>query len=372
MKKSGMQAGGEAAAKERAKARPTLMDVVRESGTSKATVSRVLNNRPGVVPALREKVAAAIKKLNYTPVAAARALSLSRSNTLGLVFQDITAGWLLNVFRGVMHVASGTGYSVVTALSTVPGDELLLPSRLLAEGRVDGMVWYDPRITPEMIVEIKSRNIPFVVIQKQINDPEVNTVSIENIRGSYLAMKHLLDLGYRRVMLLTGGEDNEDSRQRMQGARQALSEAHIKPATVPTLIGHHVGGHAITVLSAYLKEGHHLPEAIFAFNDSMAVAIVQWLRSRGTRVPEDVAVVGFDGTEDAEHIGLTTVATPMYETGVLGTQILLDIISNGTEGKKARQVLLSGHLIIRDTCGAKQRSAQTESPAAKPRVGKGK
>ncbi|MFH0907212.1 MAG: LacI family DNA-binding transcriptional regulator [bacterium] len=356
-KKAGISADDETAVKERTKSRPTLMDVVRESGTSKATVSRVLNNRPGVVPALREKVTAAIKKLNYTPVAAARALSLSRSNTLGLVFQDITAGWLLNVFRGVMHVATGTGYSVVTALSTVPNDELLLPSRLLAEGRVDGMVWYDPRITPEVIAEIKSRRIPFVVVQKQINDPDVNTVSIENVCGAYLATKHLLDLGYRRVMLVTGGDDNEDSRQRLQGARQALTEFHIKPAAVPTLIGRHVGVHAIKALAAYLEEGHHLPEAIFAFNDNMAVAILQWLRARGTRVPEDVAVVGFDGTDEADHVGLTTIATPMYETGILAAQILLDLISNGAEDKKARQILLSGHLVIRDSCGARLRHA---------------
>jgi LacI family transcriptional regulator len=342
--------------------RPTLMDVVRESGTSKATVSRVLNNRPGVVPELRDRVLAAIKKLNYTPVAAARALSLARSNTIGVVFQDITSGWLLSVFRGVMHVASGTGYSVVTALSTVPGDELLLPSRLLAEGRVDGMVWYDPRVTPEMIEEVKRRHLPFVLIQKQVNDPDINTVAIENIRGGYLAMKHLLEQGYRRVMLVTGSEDNEDSNQRLQGARQALAEFHIKPNAVPVVIGHHVGSHAISALKAYLDEGHRLPEAIFAFNDNMAVALVQWLRARGTRVPEDVAVIGFDGTDEAEHVGLTTIVTPMYETGVLATQILLDQIANANSARKARQVLLSGHLIVRDTCGAKQKS---EAPKAK-------
>ncbi|HEY8241582.1 MAG TPA: LacI family DNA-binding transcriptional regulator [Kiritimatiellia bacterium] len=339
------------------------MDVVRESGTSKATVSRVLNKRPGVVPELRERVLAAIKKLNYTPGAAARALSLSRSNTFGVVFQDITSGWLLNVFRGVMHVASGTGYNVVTCLSAVPGDELLLPGRLLAEGRVDGMVWYDPRVTPAMIDEIKQRQLPFVMIQKHVDDPEVNTVSIENIRGGYIAMKHLLDLGYRRIVLVTGGEDNEDSNQRLQGARQALSEFHLKPTSAPVVVGHHVGMHAIKAFSTFLEEGHRLPEAVFAFNDNMAVALVQWFRSKGHRVPEDVAVVGFDGTDDAEHIGLSTVVTPMYETGVLATQILLDVISNAVPAKKARQVLLSGHLVARDTCGAKLRAEPQRSKA---------
>ncbi|HEY8241285.1 MAG TPA: LacI family DNA-binding transcriptional regulator, partial [Kiritimatiellia bacterium] len=339
--------------------RATLMDVVRASGTSKATVSRVLNNRPGVIPDLRDRVLAAIQHLNYTPIAAARALSRSRSNTIGVVFQDITSGWLLNVFRGVMHVASATGYSVLTTLSTRPGDESELPRKLLAEERIDGLVWCDPRITPEMVQGMKDLNLPFVVIQKHVNDPEVNTVGMENYQSAYLAMKHLLDLGYRRLLLVTGSPDNEDSNQRLQGARQALSECHIRPATVPVVVGHHVGMLAVKALAAHLEEGRRMPEAIFAFNDSMAIAIIQWLRARCHRVPDDVAVVGFDGTDEAEQVGLTTVETPMYESGVLATQILLDCATtSSSKDKKIRQVMLRGNLRIRESCGAKLKGAE--------------
>jgi LacI family transcriptional regulator len=338
--------------------RPTLMDVVRESGTSKATVSRVLNNRPGVVPELRDRVLTAIKNLNYTPVATARALSMARSNTIGVVFQDITSGWLLNVFRGVMHVASSTGYSVLTTLSTRPGDESELPSKLLADERVDGLVWCDPRITPEMIQAMKDRRVPFVVIQKHVNDPDVNTVGMENYQSAHLAMKHLLDLGYRRILLVTGSPDNEDSTERLQGARQAMSECHIRPSSVPVIVGHHVGMLAVKALTAYLDEGRRMPEAIFAFNDSMAIAIIQWLRARCHRVPDDVAVVGFDGTDEAEQAGLTTVETPMYESGVLATQILLDSITASSREKKVRQVMLRGNLHVRESCGAKLKGTE--------------
>ncbi len=347
-----------------ARARATLMDVVRESGTSKATVSRVLNNRPGVMESVRKRVQQVIKRLHYTPVAAARALSLAKSNTLGLVFQDITSGWTLNVFRGIMHVASGTGYSVVTALSTLPGDEHLLPSRLMAEGRVDGLVCYDPRLAPDVIDSIKMQGIPFVLIQKQCKDPDVNTVCIENIRGAHLAMQHLLQLGYRRILLLTGGDEHEDSIERLNGVYQALQEFRLKPSSVGRLNGHCVGIHAVNALRAHLDQKKRLPEAIFAFNDNMALAVMQWLKSKGVRVPEEVAVVGFDGVEESEFAGLTTVANPMYETGVLAAQILLDMVSHSNESRKARQVLLSGHLVVRESCGAKlKQGARPQGPS---------
>jgi len=189
-------------------------------------------------------------------------------------------------------------------------------------------------------------------LQRTLKDPDINSVAIENTQGAHQAMSHLLDLGYRDILLVTGGEQNEDSRQRYAGALQALRERHLELRPGRVLVGHNVGPLAVQAFQEYLEDGNTLPQAIFAFNDDMAIALIRWLRRRGRRVPEDVAVVGFDGIEEAEYIGLTTVETPMYEMGVLAGQILIDLMSHSISAKRARQVFLRGNLRIRETCGA--------------------
>lgn len=333
----------------------TLQDVCAAVGVSTASVSRALNNKPGVGPELKQRILAAVKQLNYVPRAAARNLSRARSDTLGIVFQDLTEGWLLTVFRGIMSRASGR-YHVLTSLSTSEGDEFELPRRMLAERRVDGLIWFDMRATPGIIREMSKEPEPLVLIQRQLNIPGVSTVSIEGRLGAYEAMHHLLAIGYRRIVLVAGQEENEDSVQKLSGVRLALKEfsADIPPENI--LNGHHVASHAIRAFSSYLDSGRRLPEAVFAFNDDMAIALMHWLQRRGVRVPEDVAIVGFDGISDAEANGLTTVETPMYEMGALAAQLLIDQIEDPAAERQSRHVVLKGVLKVRESCGSRLRA----------------
>lgn len=337
----------------RRRKQPTLRDVSVHAGVSKATVSRVLNNRAGVALEVRRRVMKAMKELGYVPRAAARSLSWSRTDTIGVVFQDITSGWLLNVFRGIMHVASSARYNILTALSTTEGDELDLPQRLLTEGRVDGLLWMDPRVPASAMCEMKELRMPLVVLQRNLPDRDINTVSIENEQGARDAVMHLLRLGYRDILLITGTPENEDSNERLRGAEQAFREMNVPWDAARRIIGHNVGTLAVRAFEEYLVTARKVPRAIFAFNDDMAIAVINWLRKHGYRVPEDVAVVGFDGIAEAEHAGLTTVETPMYEMGVLGAQMLIDSISGAPNAARPRQVFLRGTLKIRESCGAK-------------------
>ena len=340
--------------KRRKKATPeaairTMDEVCDALGVSTATVSRVLNNKPGVGAELRKKVLAAVKELNYVPRAAARHLSSAKSDTLGLAFQDITSGWLLTIFRGVISRATGR-YHVITSISGREGDEYEIPSRLLAERRVDGLVWLDPRVTLPLIKRMKSQPVPFVVLQRQISDPEINTIAIDSAQGAREAVTHLLTRGYRKLLFLTGPRDDADSLRKLDGARQALREFDVEIPAENILEGHHGGAHAVRALSDYMAADRPWPEAIFSFNDAMAVAVLHWLREHGIRVPQDVALVGFDGIDEARQVGLTTFETPMYEMGVLATQILMDLIDLPASERKAKQLVLKGNLVVRDTC----------------------
>lgn len=326
------------------------MDEVCEAlGVSTATVSRVLNNKPGVGAELRKKVLAAVKELNYVPRAAARQLSSAKSDTLGIAFQDLTAGWLLTIFRGIINRAAGR-YHVITSISVREGDEYEVPSRILAERRVDGLIWLDPRISPPLIKRMKTQPVPFVVLQRQVADPEINTIAIDSAQGAREATLHLLKQGYRKLLFLTGPRDDADSLLKLEGVHRALQELNVEIPADSILEGHHVGAHAVRALSDHLAAGKPLPEAIFAFNDAMAIAVLHWLRGRGVRVPQDVALIGFDGIDEARHVGLTTLETPMYEMGVLAAQVLMDLIEAPASERKAKQLVLKGNLVIRETC----------------------
>ena len=335
--------------------RATIPEVAKAAGVSTATVSRVLNDLPGAGPAVRKQVLATIRKLKYVRSAAGRNLSSARTDTLGVVFQALTAGWFLSVFNGILARLSGE-YHVLSALSTRSGDEFELPKLMLGEGRVDGLLWLDTRATPAMFEQLRQQPTPFVILQRQLADPDINTVSIEHMSGAHQAMKHLLHLGHRRILLVTGQNDNEDSKQKLLGVEQALREAKVKLPAGHVIEGHHVGAIAVEALAKFLEQGRKLPDAIFAFNDDMAMAILYWLRSRKVRVPEDVALIGFDGTEEAQRAGLTTVETPMHEMGALAAQTLLDLVKSPRGSRTPKQILLRGSLRVRETCGAHLRS----------------
>lgn len=343
--------------------RVTLMDVCRAAGVSKATISNVVNDKPGVGPELRQKIRDLIKKMGYVPRPAARHLSWARTDTIAVVFQDLTPGWQLNIYRAILMEAALTRYFVVTALSLGPNDEFELPTRVLGTASVDGLLWLDPRATPELINRFKdAQPMPFVVIQGHVEIPDITTISTENTQGAYRAVKHLLGLGYRRLMLITGQEENVDSQEKLAGARQALREAGVSVPADYILNGHHMAWYARRAMNEFETSARPLPEAIFAFNDTMALAVMQWLREKGRRVPEDVAVVGFDGIDEAEHAELTTVETPMREMGTLATRMLIELIHTRPEERKGRHITLGGTLRVRKSCGAHLRQASPPGP----------
>ncbi len=328
----------------------TVVDIAKAAGVCQATVSYVINDRPGVGPELRKRILAIMSKMNYTPRPAARHLSMQKSGMLGIVIQDLAPGWFLSVFHGMLIRATMTDHHVITVVSTREGDELDLPMSMVAKTSVDGLLWLDPRATPDVVRKFKSKGVPFVLVQGNPEDPEVNTVGTENQLGARDAVRHLLKLGYRRLLLLTGPKENATSREKLEGARRAFDDFNLTLPARRILNGHYNAGMAIEALETYLKQRNPLPEAIFAFNDEMALAIMRWLGRKGIRVPEDVAIVGCDGTEEAREAELTTLETPTRDMGIMATQLLIDVIGNPS--RKAQHILLQGSLCIRKTCGA--------------------
>lgn len=326
----------------------TIKDICRETGVSVATVSRVLNNSPKVTEETKEKILAAIRRLNYTPSAAARNLVGKGTRALGVIFHQMSSGFYASVMSGIEVQARGQGYHVLITLAHHSDPERKRYFDMLSEARVDGLIILDSVIGSQTVSLLKAYNRPIVMIQKESRDPDISTISTANVEGARKALRHLLSLGHRDILLVTGPPEAEDSELRMEGCRSALAECGLTAADVKSIVGHYSAPTALEAFREHRRR-HGVPRAIFSFNDDMALAIMRELRVTGVNVPGDVAIVGFDGIEAAYYMGLTTVEMPMMELGQEAVKLLLARIED--PGAPAAHVVKECRLVIRESCG---------------------
>ena len=201
------------------------------------------------------------------------------------------------------------------------------------------------------------------MVQPQIELSNVNTVGIECRSGAYAGMRHLLELGYRDTVLMIGSPENDDSRQKLSGCKEALDEFDVVVPEERILVGHHNAEYAMRAMEDYLSKYKQPPKAIFSFNDDMAIAVLDMLRSQGVCVPEDVAIMGFDGIPEAKNHALTTVETPMFEMGSMAAELLIELIKQPVKPVRAKHILLKGELVVRHTCGAQTLRQSGEATA---------
>ncbi len=322
------------------------------AGVSTATVSRVINGSPLVVPGTREKVYAAMQALKYHPSHAARTLARQRTDTLGVVFPDIDTGFFVKVLKGLDQEASRRGFQVLTSFAHSPKEEEELVERFLLGGRVDGLILLNLNPKPRSLGAIGESTMPVVIIGAGADDVSANVVSQDNVGGAEAAMGHLLAHGYRRIWIVRGPKDSNDSRERLEGCRRAYAAAGLKfDAEVLDGKFRREGGEQIA--ENWLASSGKAPEAVFALNDTMALGVMKVLQSHGYKVPGDVAVVGYDDTETAEFAGLTSVHAPMDEMGKAAADLLIDAITRKQEGL-VHQVFPT-HLVVRTSCGVEHR-----------------
>ncbi|OQA28273.1 MAG: Catabolite control protein A [Verrucomicrobia bacterium ADurb.Bin345] len=327
--------------------RPTLKDVCREALVSEATVSRVVNNSPLVHERTRERVQEVIRRLGYTPNAAARNLSRSKTDVIGVVFHQVTSGFFAQVLDGVDREAVAHGYHLLCALTRDDMEAGKTCLGMFDEMRVDGMLILDPALGPELLEQFKTYRRPIVLIQQHADDATINSVGVENEQGAYEAMKHLLGLGYKDFLVVRGPAGAQDSQLRVKGCNRALREAGAG-AKCRFVEGNYSPADALAAFQQDRAQ-HGLPRAIFALNDAMALSILKELQATGVRVPEQTAIMGFDGIECADYVGLSTVETPMCLMGEEAVRLFVRHV--GDPKLPAEHVTLKTCLAVRKTCG---------------------
>lgn len=325
-------------------AEATIRDVARRAEVSVASVSRVLNGFEKVSSDTRERVTEAVKALGYVPHAAARSLSMARTHSIGVVLPDLHGEFFSEIVRGMDRVASERGYLLL--LSSLHFGHRMGTSPLRAlRGRVDGALVMAPHLGEEELAATLPPGVAVVLLNTRSTAAGRPAITLDNRSGAAAVAEHLLSLGRKRVVHIAGPRGNADAQERAAAFAEVLGrQPGVQLETVQGDFSEESGVAAVTML----LNGARRFDAIFAANDNMAIGALQALRANGLRVPEDVAVAGFDDVPMARHLDLTTVCVRIAALGEEGLAALLDMI----EGKgPASDMLHPVELVVRGTTG---------------------
>lgn len=332
---------------------PTLEEIAELSGVSRSTVSRVINNDPHVSKQTREQVMAIVKELNYQPNAVARSLAAGHTRILGLVIPaGVTAlfsdPYFPILIQGVTAACTARDHSVMLWLAE-PEYERRTIRQVLHNGMVDGVIVSSMLIDDPIVKSLKEASLPFVLIGRHPTAPEVNYVDVDNQAGAQAIVTHLLRLGRQRIATITGPQNAVVGLDRKTGYVEALHSRGI--AVTPELIAEGDFTEDGGALAMQHLLPHH-PDAVFAASDAMAAGAQRTLREAGLRIPEDVALVGFDDVPFASRMvpALTTMRQPIRQMGAVAVETLLELIAHPEVGPQ--HVVLPTQLVIRKSCGA--------------------
>lgn len=270
-----------------------IQDVAKRAGVSISTVSRVLNGTARVEATAAARVRAAVEELHYQPNRAARTLQTNRSRIIGLLITDIQNPFFTTLIRGIEDVAQHNGYSVILCNSDEDSAKESQYIKVLCEERVAGAIVVSTGERPRDLKLFREHHIPVVVVDRRIPGFDADAVLVDNVRGAREGVAHLLANGYRRIGIITGPVTTTTGRERLAGYRQALQEAGITPdpqleryGTFKEASGHQLADELLSLRPAI--------DALFVANNLMTLGALEALYLRHVRVPDDIALVGFD------------------------------------------------------------------------------
>jgi len=334
--------------------RPTIVDIAKSVGVSNTTVSRVLRGDLRIGQNTREKVFQTARELNYRPNIMARALVNRGSSLIGFVIRHIQSGFFSEIISGVQNELEKKGYSIILCSSAMSHKDEHDHLKVLVDKQVEGIL-----VTPvsseganrKLYADIVKSRIPMVMVTNPKEGLDIPYVKVDNVLGGYLAARHLLELGHRRIAYISPDRDrlfhhkkslHSENIERYDGFRQALLEYGAKDAF-----------HIAEACNESVNEGtideiltcSPRPTAIFAYSDMMAIKAIRLLEARGFEIPKDFSVVGFDDMDIAALVnpGLTTIAQPKEELGARSARLLLGLL----DGQVPEALVIAPELIVR-------------------------
>lgn len=329
---------------------PTIADVAQKAGVSIATVSRVLNGTTPVQLEKADRVRLAMEELRFVPRQAARVLASKRTNTIGLLMSEISGAFFPPMLKGIEAGAYEAGYDLLIHTTQKEG-----PSRRpLGEHNTDGLLIFTDSLDHRELHRLHNINFPMVLLHQSPPDSlNIPVITIENKGGAAMLVSHLIEMhGRHQIVFLQGPEGHEDSVWRERGYREALETHNIAFRPELVAVGRFDEDEAFIAVQRLLSDSIEF-DAMFTGDDDSAIGAIRALKMAGRRVPQDVAVVGFDDVPVAHYLSppLTTVRAPIEAIGHEAVRQLVQLM-NGQQADSL--TLMPTELVIRESCGCQQ------------------
>lgn len=319
--------------------RTTIKDIANYTGFSVTTISLVLNNKAKKIPRTTQDIILdAAEKLNYHPNQLAVGLVKKRTETIGLIISDVSNVFFSNLAKGVEDECRRKGWNLILCNTNDKHERDLSYIQVLADKGVDGILFCmaldsDKKKAMESIQLLKKLKMPFVMIDRYLDEAVGCTIVVNHRQGGYVATRHLLEEGHRKIGCISGPSQLRDSQERLAGYRKALEEMDIKYEEDLIFEGNY-DRESGAKAAKYLLDKEIT--AIFAFNDMSAYGAYSYLKKANIRIPEEISLVGYDDIFFSEilDVPLTSVKQPIYDMGVEAVRQLVDEVERGESSKK--------------------------------------
>jgi len=296
----------------------TIKEIAKAAGVSPSTVSNALNGKPNVSEQVRERIFALCKELNYQPNPASKGLKSGKSKTLLFVFSDFDRQFYLQIIKGINQYTNLRGYDLLVC-SAKSCAKFMHPSITC------GSIILDRRVHDQLILQKASVDYPIISLDRPLDHEGAKSILLDNYSVMNELIEGLYQRGYRKFAYLAGVEATLDNQERYKAMMDVLTAHGIKIPPEYHLHGDYTEQSGYQAAKILLLS-KRLPEIIISANDDMAFGMINAFQENGLRVPEDIAVTGFDDEKPAEALGLTTISVPNFERGYLATQHLINCI----------------------------------------------
>lgn len=348
------------------KKRPTIKDIAGIAKVSPTAVSMALNDRPRIGQETRKRILCIAKDLNYQPNFVARSLVMKRSHTIGLIITTIMNPFYPELAKGIEDKVMELGYNIILCSTNYDLKLEKYCINMLRSKGVDGIIFSSVEANDPNIKPLIEDHFPFILVNRRIHNrllnKKVDYIVLDNFSGGYMATEHLYKLGHRQIGIIAGSLNTSTAVERTEGVKKSLTDYGVK--VDPNLIlecnfSKELAYHGTKKFLSMKTP----PTAIFAENDYMALGVREAILDSGLKIPENIALIGFDdiALTALKGVEITTVSQKKYEMGSLAVKILIDKIKNETTST-VNQIVLEPELVIRNSCGYRLCGYQLETP----------
>jgi LacI family transcriptional regulator len=343
----------------------TIKDIARIAKVSHTTVSRALNNKSRIRNETKERILSIAKELSYRPNFIARSLVMRRTKTLGLVITTIANPFYTELSQGIETTAISLGYNIILCSTNYDLSVEKQYIDMLRSKGVDGIIFTSAHMGDPNIIGLAEERFPTILVNRRTYHPmvreRIDYIGVDNISGGFLAVEHLIKLGHDRIGVIGGSSESSVGFERLEGGKKALTAYGLEVMGDYFLEGDFLKGSGYRGGKEFLEMSRP-PTAIFATNDYMALGTYQAIVEEGVKIPEEIALIGFNDIEftSMKGVELTTIGQKKYEMGALAVKTLVERI----EGRKvgpSKEIVLEPELIIRKTCGFHPKGYRIES-----------